>query len=398
VRLGIYCDSGVNGGHEEMLKRLILALVKSPGVVSLHILVPAQNEPMSVFAKDVAQRHRQVVVTSLPFTSESIHRNPLALLSATWRTAAIVRTLDLHKLVIAQGTIVSAMAGLLAARLTRTTAVSYIPLVDDAAKAGDPASARIKSLVKRALYQLPQQYITLNDSLRGKLLKQAPGAPVAILENYVDNRFSTSTLTRDTARSALGLPETGKFICTHIGRIHFQHKRQNFLLAAIEQNPGAFANTLVLIVGEGPDAEKMRQIVEASELLSRCVRIVGPKSDVLPYIVASDVIVLPSAYEGVPLVMIEAVLAGRPIVASEVSALGSYLPAALLFPAHDQDAFVKAIFSAPAYPLSELTDSYRQRFSSEVFDAQAQRVLLQPVPQRRVADHLEHNASDFGTK
>lgn len=398
MRLGIYCDSGVNGGHEEMLKRLILALVNCPGIDSLHILVPAQNELMSDFAKDVAQRHRQVVVTSLPFTSESIHRNPLALLSATWRTAAILRTLDLSKLVIAQGTIVSAMAGLLAARLTRTTAVSYIPLVDDEADAGAPASERIKSRVKRVLYQLPQQYITLNDHLRGKLLKLAPETPAAILENYVDSRFSNSALNRHTARGALGLPLTGKFICAHIGRIHFQHKRQDFLLSAIVQNPDAFANTLVLIVGDGPDAEKLQHFVGASEILSRCVRIVGPQSDVLPYIAASDVIVLPSAYEGVPLVMIEAVLAGRPIVASEVSALGSYLPAALLFPAHDQDAFVRAIFSAPAYPLSELTDSYRLRFSREVFDAQAQRVLLQPVPQRRVADHLEHNASDFRAK
>jgi glycosyltransferase involved in cell wall biosynthesis len=138
--------------------------------------------------------------------------------------------------------------------------------------------------------------------------------------------------------------------------------------------------------------------VQASEVLSRCVRIIGPQSDVLPYIVASDVIVLPSGYEGVPLVMIEAILAGRPIVASQVSALGSYLPAELLFPVHDQDAFVERIFAAQAYPLAELTASFRLRFSREAFDAQVQRVLLQPVPQRCFTDHLKHNPSDLGTK
>lgn len=398
MRLGIYCDSTVNGGHEEMLKRLVLALVESQGIVGLYIFVSAENEAMCTFAKDIAERHRQVAVISLPFSSESMRRNPLALLAATWRTAAILRTLELSKLVIAQGTIVSAVAGLLATRLARTTAVSYIPLVDDDTETGVPAAERIKALVKRALYKLPQQYVTLNEHLRGRLLRLAPGTPAAVLENYVDNRFSNSALTRDAARSALDLPLTGKFICAHIGRIHFQHKRQDFLLASIERNPDAFADALVLIVGDGPDAEKLRQTVQGSEILSRCVRIIGPQSDVLPYIVASDVIVLPSAYEGVPLVMIEAVLAGRPIVASQVSALGSYLPAALLFPAHDQDAFVKAIFSAPSYPLSGLTDSFRVRFSREAFDAQAQRVLLQTVPQHRLADHLEHNASDLGAK
>lgn len=398
MRLGIYCDSGVNGGHEEMLKRLIHALVKCPGIVSLHILVPTGNEAMSLFAKNIAGRHRQVTAISLPFTSEQIHRNPLALLSATWRTAALLRGLHLSKLVIAQGTIVSALAGLIAARLTRTIAVSYIPLVDDEAGAGAPATERIKFLVKRVLYQLPQQYITLNDHLRGKLVKLAPATPTAILENCVDDKFSNTALTRDAARSLLSLPQSGKFICTHIGRIHFQHKRQNFLLAAIERNPDRFINSLVLIVGDGPDAAKLLQAVQASEVLCRCVRIIGPQSDVLPYIVASDVIVLPSGYEGVPLVMIEAILAGRPIVASQVSALGSYLPAELLFPVHDQDAFVERIFAAQTYPLAELTASFRLRFSREAFDAQAQRVLLQPVPQRCFTDHLKHNPSDLGTK
>jgi glycosyltransferase involved in cell wall biosynthesis len=381
-----------------MLKRLVLALVKCPGIDTLHIIVPTQNAAMSNFANDVAAQYRRVAVTSLPFTSESSHRNPLALLTTTLQTASILRKLDLEKLVIAQGTIVSAMAGLLAARLTRTTAVSYIPLVDDKAEAGASLAERVKSFVKSALYQLPQQYITLNEHLRGKLLKQASGTPTAILENYVDDRFSSSPLTREAARSELGLPQSGKFICAHIGRIHFQHKRQSFLLASIERNPAAFANTIVLIIGDGPDADKLKERVEGSALLSSCVRIVGPKKDVLPYIVASDVVVLPSAYEGVPLVMIEAVLAGRPIVASHVSALASYLPADLLFPVQDQDAFIEKIFAAPGYPIADLTDSFRVRFSREVFDSQAQRVLLQPVPQRRVADHLEHNASDLGTK
>ncbi|WP_345813121.1 glycosyltransferase family 4 protein [Paraburkholderia sp. PREW-6R] len=398
MKLGIYCDSSVNGGHEEMLKRLVLALVKSPGIDSFHILVPAQNAAMIAFANEVAARHRHVAITSLSFTSESGQRNPLALLSTTWQTASILRKLDLTKLVIAQGTIVSAMAGLLAARLARTMAVTYIPLVDDKAEAGAPLKERIKSLVKSALYLVPNQYITLNEHLREKLLKQAAHTPVAILENYVDDRFSASTLTRESARSMLGLPQTGTFICAHIGRIHFQHKRQSFVLAAIERNPAAFANTIVLMVGDGPDADRLREAVEGSELLSRHVRIIGPKPDVLPYIVASDVVVLPSAYEGVPLVMIEAVLAGRPIVASHVSALGSYLPSELLFPVHDHDAFIEKIFAARTYPISDLTTSFRTRFSREVFDGQAQRVLLQPVPQRRVADHLEHNTSDLGTK
>jgi glycosyltransferase involved in cell wall biosynthesis len=116
-------------------------------------------------------------------------------------------------------------------------------------------------------------------------------------------------------------------------------------------------------------------MVEASPILSSCVRLVGPQSDVLPYIVASDTLVLPSAFEGVPLVMIEAVLAERPIVVSRVSGLDSYLPDALLFPPDDADAFVKRIFAAPNVPMSSMASDFRRRFSREVFDAQAQKVI-----------------------
>ncbi|SAL82926.1 hypothetical protein AWB67_06264 [Caballeronia terrestris] len=57
----------------------------------------------------------------------------------------------------------------------------------------------------------------------------------------------------------------------------------------------------------------MKDIVSASAVLSACVQILGAQEDVLPFVVASDTLVLPSAFEGVPLVMIEAVLAQRPL-------------------------------------------------------------------------------------
>jgi glycosyltransferase involved in cell wall biosynthesis len=107
---------------------------------------------------------------------------------------------------------------------------------------------------------------------------------------------------------------------------------------------------------------------------------------VLPYIVASDTLVLPSAFEGVPLVMIEAVLAERPIVVSRVSGLDSYLPDALLFPVDDADAFVDRIFAAPNISMRVLASEFRRRFSREVFDAQAQKVIAIAPSQSGASD------------
>jgi len=375
VKLGIYCDSGINGGHEKMLKRFMLALIASTHVKTLHILVPTANEPLYRYVSDLANTHPKVKTIGLPHTAESIRGDVFALWRTVRATAAKLRALRLNKLLIAQGTIASGLAGLFAARQARTTAVSYLPLVDDApANAGGPG--KIKWLVKRALYRAPHEYVTLNDHLRGKLKALAPNARAMVLENYVDDRFGRTTLTKEAARASLGLPDDGTTIVAHIGRINFKQKRQDFLMQAIERHADAFARTLVLIVGEGPDAARLQAMIDASPALSSCVRMVGPQKDVLPWIVASDALVLPSAYEGVPLVMIEAVLAQRPIIVSRVSGLDSYLPDVLLFPAHDHDAFVERIFAARDLSLAALARAFRHRFSREAFDEQAQNVLL----------------------
>ncbi|GAB5095388.1 glycosyltransferase [Caballeronia sp. LP006] len=397
MKLGIYCDSGINGGHEEMLKRLMLALVASTGIETLNILVPTANEPLFRYVSELSLKHKKVKVIGLTYTAESLRGNMIELVRMVRSTAAILRSLELEKLLIAQGTIASGLAGLFAARQARVTAVSYLPLVDEAPENAG-AAEKIKWLIKRVLYRMPDEFVTLNEHLRGKLRALAPRARTTILENYVDDRFSRSTLTRSQARASLGLPDDGTTIIAHIGRLNFQQKRQDFLMQAIESHKEAFARTLVLIVGEGPDAERLEAIVEKSPALAACVRIVGPQKDVLPYIVASDTLVLPSAYEGVPLVMIEAVLAERPVVVSRVSGLESYLPDALLFPVDDSASFVKRVFSASTYSMAALTRDFRRRFSREVFDAQAQSILTSASSSRGAANPATREHSDMLAK
>ena len=133
------------------------------------------------------------------------------------------------KVLIAQGTIASGIAGLFAARRARIETVSYLPLVDEA-PANASRSGKLKWLVKRRLYRMPNAYVTLNDHLCGKLKTLAPNARAMVLENYVDDRFSRSTLTKEAARATLGLPDDGTTIIAHVGRLNFQQKRQDFLM------------------------------------------------------------------------------------------------------------------------------------------------------------------------
>jgi glycosyltransferase involved in cell wall biosynthesis len=393
VKLGIYCDSGINGGHEEMLKRYMQALIVSADIDTLYVLVSRLNTELFRHVEALAHAHPKVRLVGLSYTAESIQGDMIAIARMTRSTAARLRELQLPKLLIAQGTIASGLAGLFAARLAGVQAVTYLPLVDDA-PVNEGGIQTIKWLIKRALYRLPDEYVTLNEHLRGKLNHLAPNTLTTTLENYVDDRFNHAALDKHNARVMLGLPDDGTRIVAHIGRVNFQQKRQDFLMDAIERHAGAFDNTLVLIVGEGADARALKARIDASPVLSARVKMTGPQIDVLPYIVASDVLVLPSAYEGVPLVMIESVLAGRPIVASRVSGLDAYLPPSLLFPAGDADAMVERIVAAPDVPLDALTRAFQRRFSRETFDVQAQQSVAPARTARDRASHAKREHSD----
>ncbi len=107
-----------------------------------------------------------------------------------------------------------------------------------------------------------------------------------------------------------------------IGRIEESQKRVSDLPAigaALRTRGLAFDFT---IVGDGPEREKLSKEVEASGL-GRHIQLVGWKdqSSIWSLLCASDVLVLPSNFEGMPVVVMEALSAGCSVVASRVSGL-----------------------------------------------------------------------------
>jgi glycosyltransferase involved in cell wall biosynthesis len=72
---------------------------------------------------------------------------------------------------------------------------------------------------------------------------------------------------------------------------------------------------------------------------------VGAASDVRPWLVAADVVVLPSRWEGLPLTLLEALAVGRPVVGSHIPGIAEVLPATAggLVPAEDPTALAEAI-------------------------------------------------------
>ncbi len=142
----------------------------------------------------------------------------------------------------------------------------------------------------------------------------APVEKLRVVHNGVDPSPFLQPSPGDV-RKSLGLREDDVVI-TFVGRLA-PPKDALTLLAAIKNVPSC----KVLIVGDGP----LRDGIEAysrEQKLSESVIMLGERSDVPAILSASDIFVLISDWEGLPYTIIEAMMAGLPVIASEVGGVG----------------------------------------------------------------------------
>lgn len=118
-----------------------------------------------------------------------------------------------------------------------------------------------------------------------------------------------------------------------LGRLDAHHKGLDWLLNFMERT-GPLPGIHVNLVGDGPYAAEIDRRLQASPDLAGCLSRQG-WSEPLPAMARHDVLLLASRFEGVPLVMLEAMALGLPVVASDLPGTRAYLPKACLFPVGD---------------------------------------------------------------
>ena len=123
---------------------------------------------------------------------------------------------------------------------------------------------------------------------------------------------------RRTMRQSLGLPDSAALV-TLVGELNERKGQQHVIEAAaaiLNERPESH----FLFVGEGDARERI-----AAELSSRglgaAVHLLGFRPDVPEIVTASDVLILPSRVEGFGYVLVEAMAAGLPVVASRASSI-----------------------------------------------------------------------------
>lgn len=123
--------------------------------------------------------------------------------------------------------------------------------------------------------------------------------------------------------AAMGLrPQAPLVVC--LGRLCRQ-KGQDVLLAAWGRVLEQVGTARLALVGDGPETDRVRSLIAADRRLAG-VFVSGAAEDPRPWYHAAHLVVLPSRWEGMALVPLEAAACGRRVVASDVAGVRESLP------------------------------------------------------------------------
>ena len=182
------------------------------------------------------------------------------------------------------------------------------------------------------------------------------------LSEFTPDRFHPSEVMRK--RAEIGIPERAKVI-GFVGRLAARRKGFIVFLRAAQKVLTSVPNAYLLVVGE-PDWGKLDavdpSIIKEYGLADRCIYLGKRPNNELPLLYATmNVVALPSLFEGIPRVVMEASAMKVPVVATDVKGNREAVQDGyngILVPLDDVDQLAQAIISV-------ITDEEKARYMGE---------------------------------
>lgn len=306
------------GGAERTVQDLATRLPRHGIVTAVCCLrdgplrVPLERAGVAVFC--LGLRRRSIVL--LPWFIADIAR-------VLWRLTRLLRSqnIDILHAHIAD----AAMLALAAGRYCGVPVIVTfhgLGLLPTERRRGDPRTW-LRRRLYRALARGAWRSIAVSPKVQQALCADLGFDPARtlVLGNGIDTAAYASGATAGTAialREELGLDPSARVIVA-VGRL-VHNKGQVHLLEAMPLVLKRFPAAVLVLVGDGPDRDTLAQHV-ARRGLGQAVRLTGARTDVAAHLALAEIFALVSSSEGVPLALLEAMAAGRPIVATAVAGI-----------------------------------------------------------------------------
>ena len=295
INLCLFSNQPVRGGVEEHILLLLRGLDRK--YFRLHLICPPE----------LVENLRM----DLP---EDVHLAPLYLerfhqVSAGLQFARILREFRidiLHSHLFRASLIASPLA-----RLCRVPVTLETPHVAEMWRQG---WLKGTFLIDRVAGRAVSRYIAVSKA-NARYLVETKHLPPLIQNGCDLDRFRTVQPLSAALKNNLGFADDDPVLLV-LARLEAQ-KGHHVLVTAMSAVHAQFPNARLICVGSGSLQSQLREQVEKLGLQGS-VRFVGYQSNAPDWLALADVVVLPSFFEGLPLVAIEALAAGRAVVATAV--------------------------------------------------------------------------------
>jgi glycosyltransferase involved in cell wall biosynthesis len=317
-KIAVVFTTDIVGGHELMAIEHIKKHLKKS--ISITCFIPKDNKKLAdIFVdSEIDFEYHSVKHKRMEIIHSFINVNYL------YKAISLLNKIKLNheEIIIVQGDIELGSGFVNASRLTSTKITSYIPYTHTFRKMGSKV-AWLKDMLSYVIYGNCRNYITICETFKYELEKKTKGATVKVLKNFV------SPPPTEQIRNVgyIYKPNKEKLRILMAGRVYFRQKGQDKLLYAVSKMD---IDIEILVIGDGPDLSNLKEI--ASKLPANInVKFIGWKSNVWEHAYEIDLVVMPSNFEGVPLIMLESLERNVPIIAPARDGMLDYLSDEFLY-------------------------------------------------------------------
>lgn len=181
-------------------------------------------------------------------------------------------------------------------------------------------SGVVTNILQRHLEKIATDYFACSEEAAKWIysIEIVENGKVKIIHNGTDvEKYHFDSVEHEKIKNQMG--HSGKIVFGNVARFKKQ-KNHEFLIDIFAEIHKMNQNTVLILVGQGELEENMKEKV-AKLGLDDCVEFLGARNDVPTLLKDFDVFLLPSLFEGLPLVGIEAQAAGLPMITSNTVTL-----------------------------------------------------------------------------
>ena len=188
-------------------------------------------------------------------------------------------------------------------------------------------NARDKKLNRRILNRylgiFTDRVVAVSEEVKKEIVRydSVPENKVAVIYNGVDRKRFVD-IDAQSIRSEFHIPKSTPVIGT-VGRF-FPQKGQKYLLEAVAKVRNNFPHIAVFVIGDGSLKEELQDHTKNLNIEQNII-FTGVRRDIPALLAAMDIFIFPSLWEGFGNALVEAMAAGKPIIATDIPSVREIL-------------------------------------------------------------------------